>query len=327
MCFSSNSEYNIYYPSNASVRVEGNSLYPTNDPSVNTNGDYDITSSASPAVASGTSASQFVADVFGTARNTSTPCRGAFEYKTPLNETNTITLGRITRRVAGGVTNDYAYNARGQLTGFTNSQDSTKNAVYTYDPFARRVMQAVGTTNVARFVYQGQDVVAEYVSVNGGTNVTRRRVYWLLPELDQRIGFVDITNGATNVYYYITDQAGTVLQIVNSSGTIVNQYEYLDAWGNVNWYGPNTYEGVENRYLWQGREYDRNSGTYYFRNRQYVPEYGSFTGPDMNLALGPEGEDMGMGSYVFCRNDPVNGFYCNVIRGDVSFCGHVSGHE
>jgi len=56
----------------------------------------------------------------------------------------------------------------------------------------------------------------------------------------------------------------------------------------------------------QGREWDAHRQDYYFRNRIYVPEWGSFTGPDMNLANGIEGEPNGVGNYVFCNNDPLD---------------------
>jgi len=56
----------------------------------------------------------------------------------------------------------------------------------------------------------------------------------------------------------------------------------------------------------QGREWDTHRQDYYFRNRIYVPEWGSFTGPDMNLANGIEGEPNGVGNYVFCNNNPLD---------------------
>jgi RHS repeat-associated protein len=58
--------------------------------------------------------------------------------------------------------------------------------------------------------------------------------------------------------------------------------------------------------MFHGREWDANAGHYYYRFRTYIPEYGSFTGPDMNLANGIEGEPNIIGSFVFCGNDPVN---------------------
>ncbi len=107
-------------------------------------------------------------------------------------------------------------------------------------------------------------------------------------------------------YYYLTDHVGTVLRIVKEDGTVVNQYDY-DAFGRVRWDSENTYEnGVENRYLFQGREWDKNGGFYYFRNRIYLPERGEFASPDMNLGRGILGELDGMATLTFCGGDPVN---------------------
>lgn len=69
----------------------------------------------------------------------------------------------------------------------------------------------------------------------------------LLPGMDRRIGFAETVGGTTTFYYYLTDHVGTVLRIVTESGT-VNQYDY-DAFGRVR----SSSEGVENRYLFQGR--------------------------------------------------------------------------
>lgn len=58
--------------------------------------------------------------------------------------------------------------------------------------------------------------------------------------------------------------------------------------------------------LYGGKKtYDGDSSYVGSRMRQYVPEWGSFMGPDMNLANGPEGEPMGVGNYVGFYNKPL----------------------
>ncbi len=133
----------------------------------------------------------------------------------------------------------------------------------------------------------------------------RTRVYWLLPGMDRRIGFAETVGDTTNFYYYLTDHVGTVMRIVKEDGTVVNQYDY-DAFGRVRMDSANTFEGVENRYLFQGREWDKHGGFYYFRNRIYLPERGEFASPDMNLGRGILGEIDGMATLTFCGGDPVN---------------------
>ena len=109
--------------------------------------------------------------------------------------------------------------------------------------------------------------------------------------------------GNKTFYYYLCDQVGSVLQVVKADGTVVSQYDY-DAFGNIR--PENTYETVENRYTFQGREWDAHAGHYYFRNRTYVPEWGSFTGPDMDLSRGIVGEANGVGSYLALGNNPLD---------------------
>ena len=147
-------------------------------------------------------------------------------------------------------------------------------------------------------VYDGTDVVADIVDEDGDGIADRRRLYWILPKIDQRVGFVDIVGNTATAYYYITDQVGSVLQVLDSNGTAVNQYNY-DAWGNLLKDG--SFETVPNRYRFQGREWDERLQTYYFRYRMYFPETGTFSGPDMDIRLEAEGP----GNYLFTANSPL----------------------
>ena len=148
-------------------------------------------------------------------------------------------------------------------------------------------------------IYDGTDVVAEIVDEGNDGTVDRQRLYWILPQIDQRIGFVDIVGNTATAYYYITDQVGSVLQVLDSSGTVVNQYNY-DAWGNLLPSG--SFETVPNRYRFQGREWDENLQAYYFRYRLYFPETGTFSGPDPDIRI----ESGGVANYLFIDNGPLN---------------------
>jgi RHS repeat-associated protein len=88
------------------------------------------------------------------------------------------------------------------------------------------------------------------------------------------------------------------MQVIREDGTVVNRYDY-DAFGNA--VAANTSEQVENRYRFQGREYDAHRGDYYFRNRTYIPEWGVFTGPDALVQI----EANGPCNYLFANNNPL----------------------
>ena len=57
----------------------------------------------------------------------------------------------------------------------------------------------------------------------------------------------------------------------------------------------------KNDYLYTGREYDWQTGIYYYRARYYNPELGRFISQD------PAGMVDGPNMYVYVKNEPVNG--------------------
>jgi RHS repeat-associated protein len=117
--------------------------------------------------------------------------------------------------------------------------------------------------------------------------------------------------GGTNTYHALSDHLGTVHALVTPGGTVAERYEY-DAWGNVlgvfDGYGqPLPTSALNNRYLFQGREYSwvthaawGGAGLYYFRARYYDPSTGRWLSND------PIGISGGLNQYAFCANNPVN---------------------
>ena len=63
---------------------------------------------------------------------------------------------------------------------------------------------------------------------------------------------------------------------------------------------PNRVSNVGNRYLFTGREYDVETGNYYYRARYYEPNIGRFLQPD------PIGYAGGLNLYTYCGNNPLN---------------------
>ena len=231
-------------------------------------------------------------------RHLTNPCVGAIEFE--FETTDIDAAGRVQRRTVAGRTYDYQQDAMGRLTAYTDYQNTANSATYSYDYRSRRVAMTVGGITT-RFVYDGDDVVAEFVDEDADNQPDRMRYYWNLPGIDQRIGFVDVDvdTGAASYYYYLTDQIGSVIAVVNADGDIVNRYDY-DAFGNLR--RGTSWETVPNRYRFQGREYDAHRGDYYFRLRTYIPEWGMFTGPDFKLA---PSDPNGACNYLFASNNPL----------------------
>jgi YD repeat-containing protein len=148
-----------------------------------------------------------------------------------VNATTDDSFGRLKTRTVGNKTFTYGYDARGRMRTWT---DGSTSATYEYDHKGRRILMSVGNVTY-RFVYHGDDVVAEYkYNTSGATpELLHKRVYWILNAIDQRIGFLHLdAGGQKTFYYYLTDQVGSVMQVIREDGTVVNRYDY-DAFGNA----------------------------------------------------------------------------------------------
>jgi RHS repeat-associated protein len=297
------SAYNCYWPDTGAGTAETGSI--VTNPLISVDGTYRIASELSPVREAGQPQPAYQADVRGWYRHLTAPSIGATEFGYEGMQRDNG--GRITKRWVAGRLHEYGYDARGQLVSYRDNTNPANNADYTYDVYGNRIRITVGTGTqkvITRFLYQGNDVVAEYETQPGSSAIARKRIYWLLPGTDQRIGFVEIDGaGTSTLYYYLTDHVGTVQKVIRASdGNVRNQYDY-DAFGNIR--PESSFESIPNRYTFQGREWDAHAGHYYYRFRTYIPEWGTFTGPDMNLALGITGEFNGIGNYLFCNNNPL----------------------
>ena len=105
-----------------------------------------------------------------------------------------------------------------------------------------------------------------------------------------------IQERAGQAYFYHRDHLGSVRLVTDAAGAVVNSYDY-DAYGNFEAIS----ETVTSPYAYTGREYDGESGLYYYRKRYYDPRTGRFLQQD---PLGFAAGDSNHYRYVF--NDPVN---------------------
>jgi RHS repeat-associated protein len=112
-------------------------------------------------------------------------------------------------------------------------------------------------------------------------------------------------------YFYLTDGLGSVVKLVDAAGSVVNNYVY-DSFGNI----INKTEGVTNPYTYTGREYDPESGLYYYRFRYYDASIGRFISldPILELAIQETPELLPdllltfqvINQYVYVHNNPIN---------------------
>ena len=92
---------------------------------------------------------------------------------------------------------------------------------------------------------------------------------------------------------YHQDEQGSTAYITGQDKTAENCYQY-DAFGNLT----EKHEGIENRILYTGQQYDQETGQYYLRARYYNPIVGRFLQEDIYRGDG-------LNLYAYCANNPV----------------------
>jgi RHS repeat-associated protein len=189
--------------------------------------------------------------------------------------------GNVTERIERGTTRRmrYGYDAENRLIQVISPDNSIFQ--YRYDALGRRIAKAVGNA-ATEYVYDGMAIVAEY------NNSTVSARYTAGPVIDEMLS---VTRG-TATSYFQTDALGSVRRAVNST-TAVSTYTY-DSFGRA------TESGRVSPFRFQGREFDDESGLYYFRARHYDPEVGRFISED------PIGLEGGINLYTFVENNPLN---------------------
>jgi RHS repeat-associated protein len=245
----------------------------------------------------------------------------AHSYSYDLNGNRTMT-GYQTDK-ANELKNDgvwtYTYDAEGNLTkksrgpssdtwtyGYDNKNHmiwakdaatdggaATTLATYVYDALGNRIEKDVwtqqpGTTITTRFGYDGVEVWVDLTSANA-----LQTRYMHGDAVDQL--FARISSGGTAAWY-LTDRLGSVRDIVNSSGSVIDHLDY-DGFGNATETQPTNGD----RYKWTGREFDTETSLQYNRARYYDPFSGRW------LSMDPFGFRPGDANlYRYVMNTPVN---------------------
>jgi RHS repeat-associated protein len=188
------------------------------------------------------------------------------------------------------------------------------DAVYFgYDPLGRCVKRWVGASGdvysnpATYFHYDGWNLLQE-----GNNAWGPARVYVHGNRVDEIVWSYNTFTGEQAYHHY--DARGHATLLTDSSGNILEQYEY-DAFGQPYFYDSNGqsigaydaqgrwagYSAFGNRFLFTGREWLADVRVYDYRNRMYQPELGRF--------LQPDPKEFGAGDYNlyrYCHNDPMN---------------------
>jgi RHS repeat-associated protein len=236
--------------------------------------------------------------------------------------------GKRTRKVSNLGTQDYAYNANGQLAtagvnGYSYDADGRLNTVTksggtvtlghdAYDHLTQVTSNGVST----QYRYDAEGNRIGEVSTNGAKN------YLVAPNLGNGLASTDlVTDGSGNVVsdyvyagssiiarldangeplYYLTDSMGSVIGLVDGAGNIQSRIVY-DGFGNVESGDDGSSQGGDFRF--QGQWLESESGLYYMRARDYDSQTGLFLSRDA-VDVQQQGVEA-FNPYQFAFNNPL----------------------
>jgi RHS repeat-associated protein len=210
--------------------------------------------------------------------------------------------GNRTKRteIATGKVDEYVWDYRNRLTNVV-TKDSSGNVIhkksdYAYDAFDKRISKSIdadgdgsGSPTVEGYVYDGDNLALVF---DGSGQQKERFLHGIGVD-----SVIAQENADGQVLWAKSDNQGSVRDVINSNGQVLNHYVY-DSFGKII---AQTNPGVNFRFSYTGRELDNETGNYYYRSRFYDPQIGRFINED---TIGFNGGDSNLYSYVF--NSPVN---------------------
>jgi RHS repeat-associated protein len=195
----------------------------------------------------------------------------------------------ISAKTSSGTTT-YTYDYENRLTSV--DQNGTVIATYTYDALGRRIeIDDDGTQTWT--VFNGTSADANpYADFTSSGAVSVR--YLFGPAVDAILARTS-SSGATA--WYMTDELGSVTDLISSSGTELDHIVY-GPYGNI---VSESDASDGDRFKFAGMQYDATTGLYYDHARYYDAAIGRFTSQD------PKGFKAGdTNLYRYVANDPTN---------------------
>jgi RHS repeat-associated protein len=168
-------------------------------------------------------------------------------------------------------------------------ESSSKTAVgsgvsFEYDPFGRRIYKS-SSSSTSIYAYDGDNLIDETSSSGAAT-----ARYATGLNIDEPLAVLE---GSTTDYYQ-ADGLGSITSLSNSSGANAQTYVY-DSFGNLT----ASTGSFTNRYRYTGREFDAETGLYYYRARYYDSQSGRFVSEDPIKFAG------GNNFYRYTKNGPA----------------------
>jgi RHS repeat-associated protein len=205
-----------------------------------------------------------------------------------------------------GVHRNFTWDYRNRLVrvdDYAADGSLAAEVTYAYDGTDRRISTldnaAPGSGLPIRgryFVYSGAELILEFVDfdVSGGAAPQLAVRYFYGPAIDQVLAQEVVDTG---VQWLLANHEGSISDMANAAGVAIQHFDY-DAYGNI---VQKTAVDVDTRFRFTGREFDFETGLYYYRARYLDPHTGRFLSED------PSGFASGdTNLYRYSGNDPVN---------------------
>jgi RHS repeat-associated protein len=216
----------------------------------------------------------------------------------------------------------YSYDYENRLIKVVKQEeDETKTITFNYDSFGRRIEKKVEEvedgkveeTKTYNYVYDNEDIILEYLTEIEDDEIeteTTRYIHGL--GIDEPLSI----ESEGDVYYYHADGLGSITALTNNEQEVVQSYTY-DSFGNLK----DQKEQINQPYTFTGREWDEETGLYYYRARYYDAAAGRFISFDpilrgishteatiyrQSIKAFPLAQPPKLHPFVYVENRPIN---------------------
>jgi RHS repeat-associated protein len=204
---------------------------------------------------------------------------GQFTYEYDHEGNRTKRTETATNKVT-----EYVWDYHNRLTGVVLKDAAgvvLKNIEYTYDVNNQRIGKKIDGVVTERYVLDRNQIALVF----DGQGVQKSR-YLYGTQVDQVLA----EESGTQVRWFLADHQGTVKDVIDNAGIAIDHITY-DSFGRI----VSQTNPIELRFAYTGREWDGETGQYYYRARYYDPADGRFISED---PIGFRGNDLNLSRYV-----------------------------
>lgn len=166
---------------------------------------------------------------------------------------------------------------------------------YTIDQTSpyNNVLMVSGKNETQKYTY-GLDVLSVDTTKNSDADT----------DVSSKVSSQCISNNGTDHSYYLQDDLGSTMKLIDENGKIQQAYSY-DAFGTpIKSKGMNCdFKNQSNIFSFTGYQYDQTTGLMYANARYYMPQVGRFISEDSykgNIA-----DPGSLNRYVYCNSNPL----------------------